>query len=585
MKNNLLTRNIIDCSVPANEKPNQTVIATDLVTFQNFNAMRVVGFHDYPVNLPDRRKWIVVLPGFGETKTDVLAEAYSLAKNGFHTLRFDYSFHIGESDGDIVHTTLEKIKDDIICSVDYIYREFGADEVGALATSLASRALLRAAREDDRIRLLLNLVSIVNLQKTLFAIYQEDFVEQVKRGSSVGLMDVLGFQVDADLFLASAIEKRYADLQSTIEDIKHIAAPVVFFAAEKDAWVELEDIRRVIYAIPGKRKDLRILEGAMHELQENPVVARTALRELVRYAMVFLLKQGELNDVTQPHLREIGFRVRKEKKRSKILHSTTKDEERAFWKSYLSNYNFVVNVPDYWDLMNLVYSLLGDVRSQDRVLDAGCGIGNFGTFLLIKLLYAAKNQPLLPVQSQSVRYIGLDFVRDAILQARKTHCNIENDFHPRSSSADHRRLLIGSYFLSDLEAGLPFKDDTFDKLCCNLVISYLRFAAEAIREMVRILKPGGKIVITSLKPFADLSQVYRNFIRSAKKADIHEGWKLLGNAGRIRVKEAQGIYEFFSEDALRDLLSQAGVTDVETYRALGNQANVASGAKTLRQHS
>jgi SAM-dependent methyltransferase/esterase/lipase len=582
MKNNLLARDIIDVPVTGYEGPNQTLIVTELVTFQNFNAKRIVGFHDYPVNLPDERKWIIVLPGFGETKTDVLAEAYSLAKNGFHTLRFDYSFHTGESDGEIAYTTLESMKDDIICGVDFLYREFGPDEVGALGSSLASRALLRAAREDNRIRLLLNLVSVVDLQKTLFAIYQQDFVEQIKRGFSVGLMDVLGFQVNADLFLASAIEKHYSNLQSTIDDIKHIAAPAVFFAAEKDAWVELEDIRQVIYAIPGKRKDLRVLEGAMHELQENPSVARTALREIVCYAMVFMLKHTGLNDITQPHLREIGFRLQKEKKRNKILHSTTKEEERAFWKSYLANYNFVVNVPDYWDLMNLVYSLLGDVSSRERILDAGCGIGNFGAFLLVKTLYAAKNQPLFLVHGQSVHYIGVDFVHEAILQARKTQCNIENEFHQRSSLGG--RIFIGSYFLSDLETCLPFKDGTFDKVCCNLVVSYVRFPPEVVREMVRVLKPGGKIVITSLKPFADLSQVYRNFIRSARKAEIQEGWKLLNNAGRIKAKEANGIYEFFSEDALRDFLGQAGVSDVETYRALGNQANVASGTKAVRQH-
>ena len=93
-------------------------------------------------------------------------------------------------------------------------------------------------------------------------------------------------------------------------------------------------------------------------------------------------------------------------------------------------------------------------------------------------------------------------------------------------------------------------------------------------------KPGGKIVISSLKPFADLSQIYRNFITSAKrKADIEQARNLLSNAGRIKVKEAHGVYEFFSEAALRKLLKTTGLTEVETFRSLGNQANVAVGLK------
>jgi hypothetical protein len=42
-------------------------------------------------------------------------------------------------------------------------------------------------------------------------------------------------------------------------------------------------------------------------------------------------------------------------------------------------------------------------------------------------------------------------------------------------------------------------------------------------------------------------------------------------------KEAEGIYRFFTEEELADLLKEAGLTDIETFRAFGNQANVAVG--------
>jgi hypothetical protein len=75
-------------------------VCTELVTFGNQNGLRLVGFHDYPLTDNQSTEWMMVLPGYGETKTDVLAEAYFLAKNGFHTLRFDFSDHVGESDGE-----------------------------------------------------------------------------------------------------------------------------------------------------------------------------------------------------------------------------------------------------------------------------------------------------------------------------------------------------------------------------------------------------------------------------------------------------------------------------------------------------
>jgi len=195
--------------------------------------MRIVGYHDFARNNARNRRWMIVLPGYGETKTDVLSVSYFLAKNGFHTLRFDYSNHVGESDGDVFYTTLTKMKDDILSSIDFLYRRFQPSAVGAVGSSLASRVLLRAAKEDERIGLLLNLVSVVDLQKTLFAIYREDHVEHTIQGFSNGIMDVLGFQVDADHFLQSAIRDRYENLTTTIDDVSRIKVPLVFFCSRK----------------------------------------------------------------------------------------------------------------------------------------------------------------------------------------------------------------------------------------------------------------------------------------------------------------------------------------------------------------
>ncbi len=232
--------------------------------------------------------------------------------------------------------------------------------------------------------------------------------------------------------------------------------------------------------------------------------------------------------------------------------------------------------------MTLIYSLLqlGDDQGDEAVLDAGCGIGNFGTYLLVKKLYAARREPLDPRHYDSCHYVGLDFVEEAVLQARRTHRLLENEFHGSSAVYRERGLLDGRYILADLEFPLPFKAVSFEKICCNLVISYLRNPTESVNNLVELLKPRGRIVVSSLKPFADLSQVYRNFIKIAKqRSDIDEARKLLSNAGRIKVKEAHGVYEFFSEAALTDLMRSAGLSEIETYRSLGNQANVVVGLK------
>lgn len=556
--------------------PKGLSVDSDLVTFENRRGMRIVGFHDFPKGNHGGRRWMIVLPGYGETKIDVLTVSYSLAKHGFHTLRFDYSDHVGESDGEILYTTLTKMKEDILSSVDYLYRRFQPSAVGVVGSSLASRALLRAAREDDRIDSLVNLVSVVDLRKTLFSIYHEDHVERALKGLNNGIMDVLGFQIDADHFLQSVIQDHYESLLSTIEDVAHIKAPIVFFAAEKDVWVELEDVRRVFDASHSIKKNLFVLKGAMHRLYENPRVVNQVVKDLTECSLRYLPDCRRSMVVSGPDLREIGARIRKEKERSRIFHTVTKEEEREFWRGYLQKYSFAINVHDYWNLLDFVDRLLGGRRSREKILDAGCGIGNYGTFLLVKLMYRLRQSPIVTDLLPFFSYVGVDFVKEALQQAEHTHRRLENEFaHGLKERPAHF-----SYFLADLETGMPFEADIFDKLCCNLVLSYLQNPGTALKEMVRVLKSGGRIVVASLKPFADLSEVYRNFIRVADTPlQIEEARKLLSNAGRVKAKEAEGIYSFFSEEELTDLLKEAGIVEIETYRSFGNQANVAVGLK------
>ncbi|HEX9444420.1 MAG TPA: class I SAM-dependent methyltransferase, partial [Candidatus Binatia bacterium] len=353
-----------------------------------------------------------------------------------------------------------------------------------------------------------------------------------------------------------------------------IRAPLVFFAAEKDAWVELRDVQEVFAAAASERKHLRVLEDGMHRLYENPEVAKLALKGAVEYAVRYLSAPKQIIDVGEPDLKEIGKRIRREKERNRLLHSVTRDQEREFWKSYLEKYAFIINVHDYWNLLDFMHRVLGEPKPQEKILDAGCGIGNYGSFLLMKALYRA-GQQLFPKSVASLfSYVGVDFVEEAIAQAKQTHESLKKEFAAGAGPADT------SYFLADLEGPLPFAARSFDQVCFNLVVSYLQEPGGAVAELGRVLKPGGRIAITSLKPFADLSEVYRNFVEVAETdREVEEARRLLSNAGQVMAKEAEGIYRFFSEEELTDLLRAAGISEVETYRSFGNQANVAVGIK------
>jgi ubiquinone/menaquinone biosynthesis C-methylase UbiE len=63
---------------------------------------------------------------------------------------------------------------------------------------------------------------------------------------------------------------------------------------------------------------------------------------------------------------------------------------------------------------------------------------------------------------------------------------------------------------------LEFEDDTFDIVACSLAIFYFPDIQGALKEMLRVLKPGGKIGITTADPetaFSPLSQPYMAALR------------------------------------------------------------------------
>lgn len=72
----------------------------------------------------------------------------------------------------------------------------------------------------------------------------------------------------------------------------------------------------------------------------------------------------------------------------------------------------------------------------------------------------------------------------------------------RSSACDYTKTLMK---LDDVdvtvvnlnEAGLPYADCTFDLVTCTEVIEHLEHYRETIREMYRVLKPSGILVITT----------------------------------------------------------------------------------------
>lgn len=113
-----------------------------------------------------------------------------------------------------------------------------------------------------------------------------------------------------------------------------------------------------------------------------------------------------------------------------------------------------------------ILRLAGDVNGQ-RVLDAGCGHG-----------------PLFrELRARGAAVSGFDLSPAMVTLARER----------LGDEADVR--------VADLAAPLPYADDEFDLVVISLALHYVEDWAPTLRELRRVLRPGGRILVAVIHPF------------------------------------------------------------------------------------
>lgn len=129
---------------------------------------------------------------------------------------------------------------------------------------------------------------------------------------------------------------------------------------------------------------------------------------------------------------------------------------------------------------------------------------------------------------------------------------------------------------------LPFRSGAFDRVVSSLVVSYVHRRWELLRELFRITRPGGRVLVSSMRRDAESSLIYVNLIqrlKAAPAAELPPGYtreelltaaRAYANAASDLVRlEEEGLFRFFDGGELTRQMLDAGFEHVEVHESFG----------------
>jgi len=133
-----------------------------------------------------------------------------------------------------------------------------------------------------------------------------------------------------------------------------------------------------------------------------------------------------------------------------------------------------------------------------------------------------------------------------------------------------------------------FEDGSFDRVAMSLVLSYLEHPDDALWEVHRVLRPGGLLVVSSLRRDAESSKVFRDLIgrfEALPAGSLLDGLRrddllaaarrFLDHASELVRLEEEGLFRFYEPDELVRLVVRRGFVDARAMLTFGDPPQAA----------
>ena len=529
---------------------------------------------------------VVVPPAWGRTKETLLPLAATMVEcfrrnaQPISVFRFDGINKRGESfrpadcqpfGREHYRFTFSQGVEDIVAVVDHLQGNPGGPPARIVLVSFSASSIeaRRVVATDLRIDGWVCVVGSADLQSMLKSISGGiDYALGAERGVRFGVQEILGVAVDMDLAGADALRHDLAYMSDAKQDMARIRVPITWISGRYDAWMDAGRVRDALsQGDTSRRKLIEVPTGHMLKSSREAL----GVFQLVAREISEICTGGPVPAAT-PSLAMLDRKRRGEVERL----APRAVNLRRFWEDYLLGRERKIG----FELMTLTSAyrelMLGQIdelrlRDEGCVIDLGSGTGAFPFYLR-----------RCRAELSGVRVIEVDFVREALRRARSRLGNAES---------------LG-FIEANLEggpmSGVPVASGCADAVLASLVLSYVSDSRFILREIHRMLRPGGRVVVSSLRRDADMSKL---FVDGAQ--ELRERWRselsdwgagveletatraYLNEASRLLDLEEQGRFAFWDSAELAEMLCEESFEEVEVRGAFGDppQAIVASASR------
>jgi ubiquinone/menaquinone biosynthesis C-methylase UbiE/pimeloyl-ACP methyl ester carboxylesterase len=539
---------------------------SEKVTFPSASGRRVVGFWTQTQSKGGKPYVIVVPPAWAKTKESMTLLAQFLCatfdEHGreLAVLRIDYTNALGESERspefqaaghETLGLTMSECVKDIHGAIAYATSRSLEADIALIGMSFSGPLALRAAVEDRRVGVLFELMGASDVQDLVRrATGGVDYANRYRAGVRTGLQNVLGILSDTDRWVSDGIRSELMYLQSAQADAAKLDIPIVWIHGLHDAFVSEERIQSVL-AFAGSPERKLIVVPCGHV----PTKTMEAIRSYVPIAAHLLRRDGEQPATfAAPHDAMVAREAEKEWREAPRARLPS---PRDYWRDYMLGkseasigFDVLTMTREYRQLMHLQTGLL-ELGANDELHDVGAGLGHSLSYL-----------------RSGSRVRLYDFVPELLEQARKRASGLEIHADTTEWDADH--------------AAVPQTLSQATHVLMSLFLSCLTNPRAVLLKLAAALRPGTRVVASTIRPDADLSGVYAGLLRDITSGEVPpqpeytieqlvDGVReYMSSAAWLLRLADEGTFHFFDEAEFVEMFREVGFEVVSIHHAFGS---------------